>query len=71
MKNDFPFSVAENEDKFDDIYDKLVKVRDRIAKKLGFKNFVELGYIRMNRLDYDAKMVENYRNQVIKDKVHI
>lgn len=61
----------DNEDKFDDIYDKLVKVRDRIAKKLGFKNFVELGYIRMNRLDYDAKMVENYRNQVIKDIVPI
>ena len=59
----------ENEDKFDEIYDKLVKLRDKIAKKLGYKNFVELGYIRMNRFDYDEKMVENYRNQVIKDIV--
>ena len=60
---------ADNEEKFDEIYDKLVKVRDKIAKKLGYKNFVELAYIRMQRLDYDAKMVENYRNQVIKDIV--
>ena len=60
---------ADNEDKFDDIYDKLVKVRDKMAKKLGYKSFTELGYIRMNRLDYDEKMVENYRNQVIKDIV--
>ena len=37
--------------------------------ELGYKNFVELGYIRMNRFDYDEKMVENYRNQVIKDIV--
>lgn len=59
----------DNEDKFDEIYDKLVKVRDRIAKKLGYENFVELGYIRMNRFDYDQKMVENYRKQVIEDIV--
>lgn len=59
----------DNEAKFDEIYDKLVKVRDKMAKKLGYKNFVELGYIRMNRLDYDEKMVENYRNQVIRDIV--
>ncbi|MBO4358907.1 MAG: M3 family oligoendopeptidase, partial [Erysipelotrichaceae bacterium] len=57
----------DNEDRFDEIYDGLVKVRDRMAKKLGYENFVPLGYIRMNRLDYDEKMVENYRKQVIKD----
>ena len=61
----------DNEDKFDEIYDKLVKVRDRIAKKLGYKNFTELGYIRMRRLDYDEKMVENYRRQVVEDIVPI
>ena len=61
----------DNENKFDEIYDKLVKVRDRIAKKLGFKNFTELGYIRMNRLDYDENMVANYRKQVVEDIVPI
>ena len=61
----------DNEEKFDEIYDKLVKVRDKIAKKLGYPNFTPLGYIRMNRLDYNEKMVENYRRQVIEDIVPI
>lgn len=61
----------ENEDKFDTIYDKLVKLRDSIAKKLGFKNFVELGYARMGRTDYDAEMVANYRKQVFEDLVPV
>ena len=36
-----------------------------------FKNYVELGYIRMDRLDYDENMVANYREQVVKDIVPI
>ncbi|MBQ6479316.1 MAG: M3 family oligoendopeptidase [Erysipelotrichaceae bacterium] len=59
----------ENEEKFDEIYDSLVKVRDRMAKKLGYENFTPLGYIRMNRLDYDQDMVRKYRDQVIEDIV--
>ncbi len=59
----------DNEDKFDEIYDKLVKVRDRMARKLGYENFIPLGYIRMNRLDYDQDMVKKYRDQVIGDIV--
>ncbi|MBQ6149232.1 MAG: M3 family oligoendopeptidase [Oscillospiraceae bacterium] len=59
----------ENEDRYDEIYDQLVKVRDRMAKKLGYENFTPLGYIRMNRLDYDEKMVSDYRDQVIRDIV--
>lgn len=56
----------ENEDKFDDIFDQLVKIRTTIAKKLNFDSFVELGYIRMMRTDYNAKMVKNFRSQVLK-----
>ncbi|HSQ87427.1 M3 family oligoendopeptidase [Romboutsia sp.] len=56
----------ENKEKFDDIFDKLVKLRATIAKKLNFDNFVELGYIRMMRTDYNAQMVENFRKQVLK-----
>lgn len=61
----------ENEDKFDELYDNLVKVRDGIAKKLGFKNFVELGYARMSRTDYNAEMVANYRKQVQENLVPV
>jgi M3 family oligoendopeptidase len=44
----------------------MVKVRTRIAKKLGYSNFIELGYARMGRTDYDAEMVANFRDQVQK-----
>ncbi len=54
----------DNMQEYDRIYDSLVKVRDRIAKKLGYENFVEVGYLRMGRLDYDAKDVANYRKQI-------
>ena len=55
----------EHEAEIDEIYDQLVKVRTRIAKKLGFNNFVELGYVRMTRSDYNPEMVENFRKQVL------
>lgn len=54
-----------NEEEFDEIYDNLVKVRHDIAKKLGFNNFTELGYIRMDRTDYNPEMVVNLRKQVL------
>ncbi|WP_430790736.1 M3 family oligoendopeptidase [Virgibacillus flavescens] len=54
----------QNKEKFDDIYDQLVKLRHEIATTLGYKNFVELGYIRMLRIDYDAEMVDVFRKQV-------
>ena len=56
---------AANAEKFDTIYDKLVKVRTRIAQKLGYKNFVELGYDRMLRTDYNAADVVKFRKQVL------
>jgi len=54
----------EHEEKFDEIYDQLVKVRTRIAGKLGFANFIELGYARLGRTDYDKDMVAKFRDQV-------
>lgn len=57
----------EHEEEFDRIYDELVKVRDTMAKKLGFASFTELGYVRMQRLDYDEKKVANYRKEVLEN----
>ncbi len=59
----------DHEAEFDQIYDGLVKLRDKIARKLGFKNFIELGYARLSRSDYDASMVSGYRRQVLEDLV--
>lgn len=56
---------AKNRDEFDRLYDELVKTRDVIAKALGFNDFVELGYLRMNRLDYNRQDVEIYRKEIL------
>lgn len=64
----FGFFTA-NEKEFDRIYDEMVKVRDKMAKTLGFTNYVEMGYKRLNRSDYDSNMVANYRKQVYEDLV--
>ena len=53
----------------DEIFDLLVKVRDRIAKKMGYVNFVELGYYRMGRLCYDQEKVKTFRENVLRDVV--
>ncbi len=55
----------------DDIYDRLVKVRTRIAKDLGYKNFIEVGYARMGRIDYNEEMVKSFRQNVLNDIVPI
>ena len=62
---------AEHEEALDDIYDQLVKVRTRMAQKLGYDNFVGLGYARMLRTDYDAGMVADFRRQVLEDIVPV
>lgn len=59
----------ENENELDRIYDELVKVRDSMAKSLGFSDYIEMGYKRLGRSDYDANMVANYRKQVYEDLV--
>ena len=60
---------ADNMETIDKIYDDMVKVRDRMAKKLGYKNYVELGYYRLGRVDYNAEMVANYRKQIHEELV--
>lgn len=61
----------ENINEIDEIYDSLVKVRDRMAKKLGYKNYIDLGYKRLGRTDYDSNDVKNYRDQVYKELVPV
>ncbi|MBP5694504.1 MAG: M3 family oligoendopeptidase, partial [Bacilli bacterium] len=60
---------ADNEAEVAEIYDKLVHLRDGMAKKLGFKNFVDLGYLRLGRTDYTSKNVKNYRDQIAEEVV--
>ena len=61
--------MGENEQVIGDIYDKLVHLRDGIAKKLGYKRYTELAYFRLGRTDYNPEMVEGYRKQIYEDVV--
>ena len=51
-------------EELDEIYDGLVKNRTEQARQMGYDNYIELGYYRMNRNCYDKDMVENYRKQI-------
>ncbi len=59
--SDYFLSVT---DEIDDIYDKMVENRTKQARELGFENYIDLGYMRMNRNSYGRKEVENFRKQV-------
>lgn len=58
-------------EELDTLYDKLVKVRDAQAKKMGLPNYILLGYDRMGRNCYTAKDVAAFRDQIAEDMVPI
>ncbi|MEO8446965.1 MAG: M3 family oligoendopeptidase, partial [bacterium] len=57
---------SDNKENFDVVFDKLVALRNEMAVKLGFKDFIEMGYARMKRIDYDFEMVKKFRENVKK-----
>ncbi len=59
----------ENVRRLDEIYDELVKNRTKQAHKLGYKNYVQLGYDRLGRNCYGPEEVKAYREQIVRDLV--
>lgn len=57
---------SKNSEEFDSIFNDVVKLRDTIAKKLGYDNFIKVGYLRMERYGYDEKDVAKFRENVKK-----
>jgi M3 family oligoendopeptidase len=57
--------MEQNSEKLDAIFDNLVRLRTSIAKKLGYENYVQLGYDRMLRSDYNPEMIARYRQQIL------
>ena len=57
---------SEHEDELNDIYDKMVSLRDKMAKKLGYDNFVKLGYLQMTRNCYTPEDIDKFRSSVLK-----
>ena len=60
-----------NAEKLDGIFDELVKVRTRMAGRLGHETFTQLGYYRMQRNCYDKHDVAKFREGVIKHIVPV
>ena len=56
----------DNQEKLDEIYDRLVKLRHEMSRRLGLKDAIELGYCRMMRNCYDRNDVERFREAVVK-----
>lgn len=56
--------VASVGDELDRIFDRMVELRHQEAQTLGFDNYVELGYKRMSRVDYNRHDVERFRDEV-------
>jgi M3 family oligoendopeptidase len=55
---------AANSETMDRLFDDLVRLRTQMAHKLGFDNYVGLGYKRMCRVDYGQADVEVFRRAV-------
>lgn len=56
----------ENKAELDRLFEELVHLRDKIAKKLGFGDFTTLGYYRMKRNSYTKEDVAHFRTAVQK-----
>ena len=60
----YSYLDANIKDKAEEIYDSLVKVRTKMAKKLGYASYTDLAYFRMSRFDYTKDDVAAYREQI-------
>ncbi len=56
----------EHREALDGIYDRLVHLRDAMGRKLGYENYIPLGYDRMGRNCYTKENVEKFRAAVRK-----
>lgn len=61
--------VASKQAELDELYQKLVQVRHRIGKKLGFDSFIPVAYARMGRTDWNQQDAKAYRDQIVQSVV--
>lgn len=59
-------AIEDNKAQLDEIYDKLVKIRTRMGRKLGYEGFAPLGYLQMQRNCYTKEDIARFRENVLK-----
>ncbi|BCJ99613.1 M3 family oligoendopeptidase [Anaerocolumna chitinilytica] len=57
------------EDEMENIFGRLVEIRNEMGKALGFENYIPLGYLLQGRSDYGVNEVASFREQVRKEIV--
>ena len=60
-----------HQEQLDELYDKLVKNRDRQGKAMGYENFIPLAYDRMGRNSWGPRECAEFREQIAKDMVPV
>ena len=61
--------LSENEEKLEQVWDELIKVRNEIASCLGYDSYVPVGYLERERLDYGREEIAKFRQQVVDEIV--
>lgn len=59
-------ALEDNKQELDEIYDKLVKIRTKMGRKLGYDGFSPLGYLQMQRNCYTKDDIAKFRQNVLK-----
>lgn len=57
-------AFAKETKRLDSMFDELVRVRDRMAKKLGYGSFTEMGFLRQTRTSYQRADLESFRSAI-------
>jgi len=53
-----------HEDRLEEIWDELIRIRNEMGRNLGFDDFIPLGYMQQGRTDYGQEEVAAFREQV-------
>ena len=62
---------VEHSDELDKIYRQLVENRSKQAELLGFSSYTEFSYTNLQRVGYDRKDIETFRESVVRDIVPV
>ncbi len=54
-------------EKFDDIFDQLIELRERIARNAGFKNYRDYAFRRLGRFDYTPQDCAHFNDAVARE----
>lgn len=60
---------SSHEERMEEIWDELIRLRNEMGRNLGFANFIPLGYLQQGRTDYGAEDVASFREQVREELV--